>query len=60
MKRLLALLAAVLGSVLRYTSDKIPAKLDALIKGLDAILARGTWTRVVYEWEKQAGEHTPR
>lgn len=41
------------GKGLRYYSDRQPAKLGALIKGVDAILARGTWKRVVYEWEPQ-------
>ncbi len=41
------------GKSLSYTSDRKPAKLAALIKGVDDILARGSWTKVVYAWENQ-------
>jgi hypothetical protein len=41
------------GKSLRFASDRKPAKLEALMKGIDAILARGAWTRVVYPWEPQ-------
>lgn len=39
--------------ILGFAADRKPAKLDALMKGIDAILARGAWTRVIYPWEKQ-------
>ena len=38
---------------LNYAGDRKPEKLEALIKGVDEILGRGTWTRVLYPWEKQ-------
>lgn len=41
------------GKSINYMSDRKPEKLAALIKGIDAVLARGTWTKVVYSWEKQ-------
>lgn len=41
------------GKSLRYMGEKKAAKLDSLIKNIDAILARGSWARVVYPWEKQ-------
>lgn len=41
------------GKSLSYTSDRKPAKLAALIKGVDDILGRGSWTKVVYAWENQ-------
>lgn len=39
--------------VLGYAAERKPAKLEALMKGIDALLARGMWTRVIYPWEKQ-------
>jgi len=48
------LIKTVEGSrVLGYAAERKPAKLEALMKGIDAVLARGTWTRVIYDWEKQ-------
>jgi hypothetical protein len=41
------------GKSLNYAGDRKPAKLEALLKAVDEILARGTWTRVVYPWEPQ-------
>lgn len=41
------------GRSLSYPPDRKPAYLEKLMTGLDAILARGTWERVVYPWEAQ-------
>lgn len=41
------------GRGLNFSGERKPAKLEALMKGIDAVLARGTWTRVVYPWEPQ-------
>jgi hypothetical protein len=41
------------GKSLRFASDRKPAGLEAVTKGIDSVLARGTWTRVVYPWEQQ-------
>ncbi len=41
------------GRSLRYAGNKKPPKLEALMKGIDGILARGTWTRALYPWEKK-------
>lgn len=41
------------GKSLNYAGDRVPEKLEALLKAVDAVLARGTWTRVVYPWEPQ-------
>lgn len=39
--------------ILGFAADRKPARLEALLKGIDAILARGTWKRVIYDWEPQ-------
>lgn len=41
------------GRSLNYAGDRKPERLEALLKGIDDVLARGTWTRVVYPWEPQ-------
>jgi hypothetical protein len=41
------------GKSLRFAADRKPAPLEALMKEIDGILARGAWTRVVYPWEQQ-------
>jgi len=41
------------GRSLNYAGDRKPEKLEALLKGIDDILGRGEWTRVVYPWEQQ-------
>ena len=38
---------------LGFAAERKPAKLASLMKGIDAILARGAWTRVFYPWERQ-------
>lgn len=41
------------GRSLRYGVSGKPAALEKLMRGIHGILARGTWTRVLYDWEKQ-------
>ena len=41
------------GRSLNYAGDRKPEPLEALMKGIDDILGRGAWTRVVYPWEQQ-------
>jgi len=38
---------------LGYAAESKPKKLEALLKKIDAILARGKWTRVFLPWERQ-------
>ena len=38
---------------LHYAADRKTAGLEALTQGIHDILARGTWARVIYPWEKQ-------
>lgn len=41
------------GKSLNYSGDRRPEKLAALLDGIDGILGRGAWERVVYPWEQQ-------
>ncbi|MDD5301895.1 MAG: hypothetical protein PHS14_02215 [Elusimicrobia bacterium] len=41
------------GRSLSFAADRKPAELEALMKAIDGVLARGVWTRVVYPWENQ-------
>lgn len=41
------------GRSLNYFGDRVPERLEALLKGIDDILGRGTWERVVHPWEPQ-------
>jgi hypothetical protein len=41
------------GRSLNYAGDRKPEPLEALMKGIDDILGRGEWARVVYPWEQQ-------
>lgn len=41
------------GKSLRFTGERKPAKLEALLKEVDDALGSGTWERVVYPWEPQ-------
>ncbi len=41
------------GRSLNYFGDRVPARLEALLKGIDDVLGRGTWERVVHPWEPQ-------
>lgn len=41
------------GRSLNFSGERKPAELEELMKAVDAILARGTWARVVYPWEPQ-------
>lgn len=41
------------GKSLHFASDRKPKELESLMNGIDAILSRGAWTRVVYPWEQQ-------
>lgn len=42
------------GRSLRYAGVRRPPKLDALMKAIDEVLARGTWVKAPYDWEKRA------
>ena len=41
------------GRSLNFSGERKPADLEELMKGIDAVLARGAWTRVVHPWEPQ-------